>query len=495
MSLWINFLILKIMIEKNCIFTNKLNEECGVFGVFGHKDAATLTTLGLHALQHRGQEGAGIVSYDGNNFHTQLSLGLVSDHFTKGSVIEKLPGSSALGHVRYSTTGKTLLKNVQPLFADLIGGGIALAHNGNLTNGIDLRNRLVKEGSIFQSTSDTETFLHLIALSKEKSILKKIIDALFSIKGAYSFGLLTKKKLVAIRDPLGIRPLVLGSIGNAKVISSETCALDIIGAKFEREIRNGEIVVIDNDGVKTYNPFKNTKLRPCIFEYIYFARPDSVLGGKSVYLYRKYMGKFLAKESTTKGDIVIPVPDSGVPAALGYAEESNTLFDLGIIRNHYVGRTFIEPTQKIRQLGIKLKHNPNKKLIKGKKVILIDDSIVRGTTAIKIIEMLKDADAAEIHMKISSPPIKYPDYYGIDTPSKDELIAAYSSIDDIKKKLGLNSLQFLSINGLYKAMGHSKRNNDNPQYTDHCFTGDYPTELVDRDSGNLSKQLSLLNDY
>ena len=473
---------------------DKLREKCGVFGVFGHKDAATLTALGLHALQHRGQEGAGIVSYDGKNFNTQLSLGLVSDHFTKTSVINKLPGDSALGHVRYSTTGKTLLKNVQPLFADLIGGGIALAHNGNLTNGIDLRNKLVKEGSIFQSTSDTETFLHLIALSKEKSILKKIIDALYDIKGAYSFGLLTKKKLIAIRDPLGIRPLVLGSLGDAKIIASETCALDIIGAKFEREVLNGEIVVIDNEGIKSYRPFNNINIRPCIFEYIYFARPDSVLGGINVYECRKEMGKYLAKESSIKADIVIPVPDSGVPAALGYAEESGVPFGLGIIRNHYVGRTFIEPTQKIRKLGIRLKHNPNKDLIKGKKVILVDDSIVRGTTAIKIIEMIKEAKASEIHMRISSPPIKYPDYYGIDTPRKDELIASNFSIEKMVEKLGLNSLKFLSIKGLYNAMGHENRDNNSPQYTDHCFTGEYPTELVDRDSGNLTTQLSLLND-
>ena len=328
------------------------------------------------------------------------------------------------------------------MFADLIGGGIALAHNGNLTNGIDLRNKLVKEGSIFQSTSDTETFLHLIALSKENSILKKIIDSLYDIKGAYSFGLLTKKKLIAIRDPLGIRPLVLGSLGSAKIISSETCALDIIGAKFEREVLNGEIVVIDNEGIKTYRPFNNINLRPCIFEYIYFARPDSILGGKNVYECRKEMGRYLAKESSIEADIVIPVPDSGVPAALGYAEESKIPFGLGIIRNHYVGRTFIEPTQKIRQLGIKLKHNPNKDLIKGKKVILVDDSIVRGTTAVKIIEMIKEAQASEIHMRISSPPIKYPDYYGIDTPRKDELIASNLSVEDMQKKLDVNSLSF-----------------------------------------------------
>ena len=475
-------------------FDDRIRDKCGVFGVFGHEDASALTALGLHALQHRGQESAGIVSFDGKNFNNQLNLGLVGDYFTKEKVIKRLPGYAALGHVRYSTTGKTLFKNIQPLFADLQGGGLACSHNGNLTNGVELRKRLIREGSIFQSTSDTEAFIHLISKSKEKTIVKKIIDALYEIKGAYSFGLLTNKKLIGIRDPLGIRPLVLGSLGKAKIISSETCALDIIGAKFVREIKCGEIIAIDKDGMKSYDPFPNSKERPCIFEYIYFARPDSILSGKSVYEYRKKMGMELAKEYKTDGDIIIPVPDSGVPAALGYSIQSKIPFDLGIIRNHYVGRTFIEPTQKIRQLGIKLKHNPNKKLIKGKKVVLIDDSIVRGTTAIKIVEMIREAEASEVHMRISSPPIKFPDYYGIDTPKKEELLAANNSIKEMEKKLKLDSLHFLSIEGLYKSMGLVKRNSVNPQFTDHCFSGDYPTELTDKNEGILSSQLSLLSD-
>ncbi len=475
-------------------FDDKIRDKCGVFGVFGHEDASALTALGLHALQHRGQESAGIVSFDGKNFNNQLNLGLVGDYFTKEKVIKRLPGYAALGHVRYSTTGKTLFKNIQPLFADLQGGGLACSHNGNLTNGIELRKRLISEGSIFQSTSDTEAFIHLISKSKEKTIVKKIIDALYEIKGAYSFGLLTNKKLIGIRDPLGIRPLVLGSLGKAKIISSETCALDIIGAKFVREIKCGEIIAIDKDGMKSYKPFPNSKERPCIFEYIYFARPDSIMSGNSVYEYRKKMGMELAKECKTNGDIVIPVPDSGVPAALGYSIQSKIPFDLGIIRNHYVGRTFIEPTQKIRQLGIKLKHNPNKKLIKGKKVVLIDDSIVRGTTAIKIVEMVREAEASEVHMRISSPPIKFPDYYGIDTPKKEELLAANNSIKEMEKKLKLDSLYFLSIGGLYKSMGLTNRNSVSPQFTDHCFSGDYPTELTDKNEGILSSQLSLLSD-
>ena len=472
---------------------DRLKEECGVFGVFGHPDAAALTALGLHALQHRGQESAGIVSFDGEHFNNEPYLGLVGDHFTKASVIDKLPGQSALGHVRYSTTGNTSLKNIQPLFADLMGGGIACAHNGNLTNGIELRNTLVKKGAIFQSTTDTEALLHLIAQSDKTTIVKKIIDALYELEGAYSIGLLTNKKLIAIKDPLGIRPLVLGELNGAKIIASETCALDIIGAKYIRDIENGEVVVIDKNGIKSYKPFPKIKARPCIFEYIYFARPDSVMDGKSIYECRKKMGKQLAKELKTNADIVVPVPDSGVPAALGFAEEAKIPYNLGIIRNHYVGRTFIEPTQTIRQLGIKLKHNTNKILIENKKVVLIDDSIVRGTTAIKIVEMMRNAGALEVHMRISSPPIKYPDFYGIDTPSLSELIASSKSIEEIRKLLKLDSLHFLSLDGLYQSMGHKFRDNNNPQYTDHCFTGEYPTKLVDRDEGALANQLSLLN--
>jgi len=475
------------------MFNDKLKEECGVFGVFGHPDAAALTALGLHALQHRGQESAGIVSFDGEHFNNEPYLGLVGDHFTKASVINRLPGKSALGHVRYSTTGNTSLKNVQPLFADLIGGGIAAAHNGNLTNGVELRKNLVKKGAIFQSTTDTEALLHLIAQSNEITITKKVIDALFELEGAFSIGLLTNKKLIAIRDPLGIRPLVLGELNDAKIIASETCALDIIGAKYIRDIENGEVVVIDTNGIKSYKPFPKAEPRPCIFEYIYFARPDSIMGGKNVYDCRKKMGQQLAKECSANADIVIPVPDSGVPAALGFSETSNIPYNLGIIRNHYVGRTFIEPTQTIRQLGIKLKHNANKILIKNKKVVLIDDSIVRGTTAIKIVEMMRDAGAKEVHMRISSPPIKFPDFYGIDTPSSNELIASSKSVKEIKNLLKLDSLHFLSLEGLYKSMGHKKRDKNKPQYTDHCFTGDYPTKLVDRDEGALANQLSLLN--
>jgi len=475
------------------MYDDKLKEECGVFGVFGHPDAAALTALGLHALQHRGQESAGIVSFDGEHFNNEPYLGLVGDHFTKASVIDRLPGHSALGHVRYSTTGNTSLKNIQPLFADLIGGGIACAHNGNLTNGIELRNNLVKKGAIFQSTTDTEALLHLIAQSSKITIVKKVIDALYELEGAYSIGLLTNKKLIAIKDPLGIRPLVLGELNGAKIIASETCALDIIGAKYIRDIENGEVVVIDKKGIKSYKPFPKIKARPCVFEYIYFARPDSIMGGKNIYECRKNMGKQLSRELKTIADIVIPVPDSGVPAALGFAEEAKIPYNLGIIRNHYVGRTFIEPTQTIRQLGIKLKHNTNKILIQNKKVVLIDDSIVRGTTAIKIVEMMRNAGATEVHMRISSPPIKYPDFYGIDTPTISELIASSKSVEEIRELLKLDSLHFLSLDGLYKSMGHKSRDKNNPQYTDHCFTGDYPTKLVDRDEGALANQLSLLN--
>ncbi len=476
------------------MYTSSIREECGVFGVFGHPDAATLTALGLHALQHRGQESAGIVSFGGTHFHNEPFLGLVGDHFTQKSVIEQLPGTSALGHVRYSTTGNSSLKNVQPLFADLLGGGIACAHNGNLTNGRELRKKLVKRGAIFQSTTDTEAFIHLIAQSKKTTIVKKIIDGLFEMQGAFSIGAITNKKLIAIRDPLGIRPLVLGELNGAKIISSETCALDIIGARFIRDIENGEVLVIDKKGCQSFKPFNISKPRPCIFEYIYFARPDSVLNGTNIYECRKAMGRQLAKEAPIKTDMVIPIPDSGIPAALGYSEIAKTPYNLGIIRNHYVGRTFIEPMQTIRQLGIRLKHNPNKELIKGKKILLIDDSIVRGTTAIKIVEMIKNAGAKEIHMRISSPPIKFPDYYGIDTPSSKELIAANKSVDEIKNILQLDSLHFLSLEGLYLAMGHKTRDSENPQYTDHCFTGDYPTNLIDRDEGDLSGQLSLLNE-
>ena len=472
-----------------------LGEECGIFGVYGHPDASALVALGLHALQHRGQEAAGIVSYDQKQFHAERRMGLVSEHFTKSNVIDNLPGDAAVGHVRYSTTGGTILRNVQPLFADLTGGGFAVAHNGNLTNALTLRNDLVKQGAIFQSTGDTETILQLVARSKRGNTLSRLIDALFQIEGAYSLVIMTNKKLIGVRDPLGIRPLVIGQLNGKYILASETCALDIIDAEFVREVENGEIVVITQDGIESIKPFPPVKARPCIFEYIYFARPDSVAGGLSVYECRKSFGRQLANESHIEADLVIPVPDSGVPAAIGYAEASDTPFELGIIRNHYVGRTFIEPTQTIRAFSVKLKHNANRILVDKKRVILIDDSIVRGTTSIKIVQMMREAGATEVHMRIAAPPIRHPDFYGIDTPVQDQLLAANSSLEEMCDFIGADSLAFLTVDGLYKAMGHKNgRDNDNPAYTDHCFTGDYPTQLQDQKNDEKIQQLSLLSE-
>lgn len=470
-----------------------LREECGVFGIFGHQDASALTALGLHALQHRGQEAAGIVSYDGKHFHAERRMGLVSEHFTRASVLDNLSGSAAVGHVRYSTTGDTILRNVQPLFADLAGGGFAVAHNGNLTNALTLRNDLVRKGAIFQSTSDTEVILQLVARSKRGNTLSRFTDALFQIQGAYALAVLTNKKLIGARDPLGIRPLILGTLDNSYILASETCALDIIGAQFVREIENGEIVVITENGVESHKPFPPLKPRPCIFEYIYFARPDSTVQGRSVYETRKAFGRQLARETAQDADVVIPVPDSGVPAAIGYASESGIPFELGIIRNHYVGRTFIEPTQSIRAFSVKLKHNANRVQVSGKRVVLIDDSIVRGTTSLKIVQMMRDAGAKEVHMRIASPPITHPDYYGIDTPKQDQLLAATHSLEEMRAYIKADSLAFLSVDGIYKAMGHDNgRDPENPAFTDHCFTGDYPTPLLDQSGGDELKQLSLL---
>ena len=476
-------------------YSDKLREECGVFGVFGHPDAAAISALGLHALQHRGQEAAGIVSFDGDHFHAERRLGLVSEHFTKESVLNKLHGTAAVGHVRYSTTGDTILRNVQPLFADLAGGGFAIAHNGNLTNALGLRNELVNQGAIFQSTSDTETILQLVARSQRIDTLSKFIDALFRIEGAYALVVITNKKLIGVRDPLGIRPLILGQLDGHFILASETCALDIIGAKFIREIENGEIVIITDKGLESVKPFPPLKKRPCIFEYIYFARPDSTVGGLSVYQCRKAFGVQLAIESNIKADVVVPVPDSGVPAAIGYAEEASIPFELGIIRNHYVGRTFIEPSDTIRHLGVKLKHNANRMLVHGKRVVLIDDSIVRGTTSIKIVQMMRDAGATEVHMRVGSPPITHPDFYGIDTPVQGQLLAANHSLSEMCSYIGADSLAFLSVDGLYKAMGHiNGRDPKNPAYTDHCFTGEYPTQLRDQQNDNHLRQLSLLSE-
>ena len=479
---------------KKKFLDDKLHEECGVFGIFGSPDASTLTTLGLHALQHRGQEGAGIVTFDGDKFNGVRRPGLVGDNFNKPEIISRLPGRNAIGHVRYSTTGDSILKNIQPLFADLAVGGFACAHNGNLTNASMLRKNLVADGSIFQTTSDTETILQLVARSKRVPMVDKIIDALFQVQGAYALVILTNKKLIGIRDPYGIRPLVLGDLNGAPVLASETCALDIIGAKYVRDVENGEIVVISESGIESIKPFPAVEERPCIFERIYFSRPDSIVDGKTVYVYRKNLGEQLATENNIKADVVIPVPDSGVPAALGFAQKSNIPFELGIIRNHYVGRTFIEPTQNIRQFGVKLKHSANRSYIENKKVILIDDSIVRGTTARKIVKMIYDAGATEVHFGISCPPITHPDFYGIDTPDYDELLASKSTIEEMRDSIGATSLFFLSLDGTYKAMEQDKRDNANPQFTDHCFTGEYPTQLLDHEQGTTSKQYSLLTE-
>ena len=483
--------------NKKSTFLNddKLHEECGVFGIYNHEDSAALTALGLHALQHRGQEASGIVTFDGTKFISERHPGLVSDNFTKATVINRLVGNSAVGHNRYSTTGATIQRNIQPFFADLWGGGFAIAHNGNITNALSLRDELIKKGSIFQSTSDTETILQLVARSNSSRTLDRLVDALMQISGAWALVVLTNKKLIGARDPFGIRPLVLGELDGAKILASETCALDILGAKFIREIEPGEVIIITENGEESIKPFPNARLRPCIFEYIYFSRPDSMLDGKSVYECRKSFGRNLARECPSKADIVVPVPDSGVPAALGYSEESKIPFELSIIRNHYVGRTFILPTQSNRQSSVKLKHNPDRGSIKGKSVVLVDDSVVRGTTSIKIVELMREAGASEIHMRIACPPIKYPDFYGIDTPETEQLLASNKNLDEMCKYIGADSLGFLSLDGLYQSMGYKKgRNNDSPEYTDHCFTGDYPTNLSDYKSEKIQEQLSLLSE-
>jgi amidophosphoribosyltransferase len=468
-----------------------LHEECGVFGIYGHPDAAAITALGMHALQHRGQEAAGIVSFDGTRFQSERHLGLVGDNFSDPATIERLKGHSAIGHTRYSTTGATILRNVQPLFAELEGGGFAVAHNGNLTNGLTLRRRLVAEGAICQSTSDTEAILHLVARSRRNRFLDRFIDALRQIEGGYALVSLTNDKLIGARDALGIRPLVLGELDGHYILASETCALDIIGARFVRDVENGEVVVISDEGIESHKPFPAMPARPCIFEYVYFSRPDSVVNGRPVYAVRKAIGATLASEAPVDADIVVPVPDSGVPAALGFAQAAGLPYELGIIRNHYVGRTFIEPTQAIRALGVRLKHSANRAVVEGKRIVLIDDSIVRGTTSVKIVQMMRDAGAKEVHFRIASPPIMYPDYYGIDMPDRDKLLAARMSLEEMRAFTGVDSLAFVSVDGLYRALGEPGRNPHQPQFTDHYFTGDYPTTLTDL-TGEPAAQLSLL---
>lgn len=470
---------------------DKFNDECGVFGIYGTPDAAAHTALGLHALQHRGQEAAGIVSCDNGQFFAHRALGLVGDNFSDAAIMNKLHGQAAIGHNRYSTTGETLLRNVQPFYADLALGGFALAHNGNLTNAMTLRRELIARGSLFASTSDTEVIVHRVALSTSPTVEDRVIDALKQVEGAYSLVILSPTAIIGVRDPHGVRPLVLGKLGDAHIITSETCALDIIGADYVRDIAPGEMVVIDGNGIRSLFPLAQASPRFCIFEYVYFARPDSVMQNKSVYAVRKRIGTELARENNVKADVVVPVPDSGVPGAIGYAETAGIPFDLGIIRNHYVGRTFIEPSESVRHLGVKLKHNANSALLKGKRVVLVDDSIVRGTTSKKIVSMVREAGAREVHMRIASPPTTNPCFYGVDTPEKSKLMAANYTIEEMCRIIGADSLGFLSMDGLYRAVGEAKRNNELPQYCDACFSGEYPIALTDNANGMNGGQKDL----
>ena len=471
-----------------------LHEECGVFGIYGHADAGALAVLGLHALQHRGQEAAGIVTWDDGHFIAERHPGLVGDIFGRNSpAAANLKGRVAVGHVRYSTAGGSNVRNIQPIYADLAGGGLAIAHNGNLTNAHTLREELVGQGAIFQSTSDTETIVHLAARSGKSRIVDRLVDALSQVEGAYSLVALTDKRLIGARDPFGVRPLVLGELDGAPILASESCALDIIGATYVRDVAPGEVVVITQEGIESHFPFKVQPHRFCVFEYIYFARPDSVVEGHSVYEARKAIGQVLAAEAPVVADMVIPVPDSGVPAALGFATAASIPFELGIIRNHYVGRTFIEPSDHIRHLGVRLKHSPNRAKIKGKRVVLVDDSIVRGTTSKKIVQMVRDAGATEVHFRITSPPYAHSCFYGVDTPNTDELLAHRMDVEEMRKFVGADSLAFISTDGLYRAMGEGKRNAEKPQFCDACFSGDYPIALTDLTGGAKTRQLSLLS--
>ena len=479
------------MMTTNPFDDDKLREECGVFGIWGADNASSFVALGLHALQHRGQEAAGIVSFDGQHYHAHRAMGHVAGNFDRDDIIRKLSGTVGIGHVRYSTTGETALRNVQPLFAELASGGFAIAHNGNLSNAMTLRSALIHRGSIFQSTSDTEVIIHLVATSSFSSPMDRLTDALKQVEGAYSLLCLTPEGLVACRDPLGIRPLVMGKLGEATIFASESVALDVIGATYLRDVDPGEVIIVNEKGIRSFRPFAPASPRPCIFEHVYFSRPDSISDGKSIYEVRKNIGAELSRESPVEADYVVPVPDSGVPAALGFSQATGIPFELGIIRSHYVGRTFIQPSQDVRHLGVKLKHNANSALIRGKKIVLVDDSIVRGTTSLKIVQMMRDAGAVEVHMRIASPPTKHSCFYGVDTPERSKLLAAQMDDAKMNKYINADSLAFISIDGLYRAMG-DVRNAASPQRCDACFTGDYPTKLTDCDSDGKPKPLSLV---
>ncbi len=480
------------MLTTNPFDDDKLREECGIFGIHGAEAAAAVVALGLHALQHRGQEAAGITSFDGQDFHSHRAMGHVAGNFDRDDIMRALEGTGAIGHVRYSTTGETALRNVQPLFAELATGGFAIAHNGNISNAMALRRNLVRRGAIFQSTSDTEVIIHLVATSNYRTLLDRFIDALKQVEGAYSLICLTAEGMIGCRDPLGIRPLVIGRLNDNIIFASETVALDVVGAEFIRSVDPGEMVIVRDGDMTSLRPFAEVGARPCIFEYVYFSRPDSIVDGTSVYSVRKSIGAQLAQESPVEADLVIPVPDSGVPAAIGYAQASGIPFELGIIRSHYVGRTFIQPGDKVRHLGVKLKHNANRALIGGKRIVLIDDSIVRGTTSLKIVQMMREAGASEVHMRIASPPTSHSCFYGVDTPERAKLLAAQMTVGQMGNFINADSLAFLSIDGLYKALGEARRDHDRPQYCDACFTGDYPTRLTDHDETAPQDQFALL---
>ena len=484
------------MLTTNPFDDDKLREECGIFGVWGSESASALVALGLHALQHRGQEAAGISSWDGHQFHTHRAMGHVAGNFDRDDIIRALPGTMACGHVRYATTGETALRNVQPLYADLASGGFAIAHNGNVSNAMAIKRELIRRGSIFQSTSDTEVFIHLVATSTYRTLLDKFVDALKQVEGAYSLICMTTEGMIACRDPLGIRPLVMGELNGATIFASETVALDVVGADYIRTVEPGELVIVTAAGVRSVKPFPAAHARPCIFEHVYFSRPDSLVAdsadGLSVYDVRKAIGAQLAIESPVDADLVVPVPDSGTPAAIGYAQQSGIPFELGIIRSHYVGRTFIQPGDQVRHLGVKLKHNANRALIKGKRVVLVDDSIVRGTTSLKIVQMMRDAGAAEVHLRIASPPTRHSCFYGVDTPERTKLLAHKLDVGGMQDFIHADSLGFISIDGLYRALGEAQRADIRPQYCDACFTGDYPTRLTDQDDSAVEDQFEML---
>lgn len=468
----------------------KIKEECGVFGIYGHPEAVNLTYLGLHALQHRGQESAGIVTSDGTHLYTHREMGLVSDIFTE-EVFSRLPGRNAIGHVRYSTTGSSHIKNSQPIVVTYSRGEIAIAHNGNLTNARALREELEHSGAIFQSTTDTEVIVHLIARSQEESPIKRIIEALIKCRGAYSLLFLSPEFMIATRDPYGFRPLVMGRLGDATVFASETCAFDLIEAEFVREVEPGEILVISPKGTESIKPFPEVRCAHCVFEFIYFARPDSFIFGRNVYQVRKELGKQLAREQPSDADIVVAVPDSGVPAAMGYSEESGLPLELGLLRSHYVGRTFIEPQQSIRNFGVKLKLNAIRDVLSEKRVVIIDDSIVRGTTSRKIVKMIRATGAKEVHMRISSPPMCFSCYYGVDTPIREELIASSLNVEEINKYITSDTLGYLSLEGVMKAVESYKTLEGKESFCDACFTGNYPVEITD--SKVKLKQLHLFD--